>query len=152
MPAELCSLSLSGAEQFLIVNNSFLENFFDLSYFSLQPLPHFSFPLEQNSLKELDILFASNFFLVYPESTFIPLTPLELALPGPSVSSLLNPVVNCQSSTNMNYQQHLTQLISPLLLETFFQSSRIPHRGFLPLSWAAPYSTLPVLPHLSSSA
>lgn len=75
----------------------------------------FTFPLQQNSLKlwkSWTHSSAISLFLLYHEFTFMRLSPpsLHLALSKSSVTTSLGPVVSCQSSTNVNHQQHLTQL------------------------------------------
>lgn len=128
------------------------QHFSDLS--NLPPaIASFLFPFRAK-LFELDILVDSSFFLSsLSESTFMRVSSsysTETALARPPMAFLLKSVVNCQSSTSLDYGSIYTadHFSSPWnFFFFFFLASRIAH--CLPILWAAPsHSSFLVPPQL----
>lgn len=145
MSAELFSLSLGRDEQFVTANSSFPAAFlWPLPFLPPATASFLTFPFRAKLFERVGHtrclqLLSSQFILnrllwgCYSHHSTE-----KLALSRSPVTTS-NPMVNCQSSTEVNSQQHLTQHI-PRCLETFssisFQAPTSP--GFLPISHTAP--------------
>lgn len=133
--SELFSLSLCGDEPFIKPTLHSQQRFFDLPFFSLQLLPPLSFPLEQNSERVRHTrshqCLSSQFFLNPLLWGFYPYRSIKTASSRPSTNFLLNPVVNCQSSTNVTIRSiwHSWSFL-PSLKHFLHLASRKPHCWF----------------------